>query len=45
MTARLLFYEMTEDDGEAIEVPTSKLADLIRELVDWTTYYVTGGED
>ena len=39
---KVLSYGMTENDGEPIKIPVSKLADLIRELADWPIYYASG---
>ncbi|QSM01184.1 hypothetical protein SEA_NANOSMITE_160 [Mycobacterium phage Nanosmite] len=30
------------DVGEPLEIPASKISDLVRELVDWPLYYATG---
>ncbi|AHJ86533.1 hypothetical protein ST20ES_80 [Mycobacterium phage 20ES] len=39
---RVLDYGMTTNVGEPLEVPASKVADLVRELVDWAIYFATG---
>lgn len=39
---KVLSWGWAEDDGEPITVPIKNLADLIRELVDWPTYFASG---
>jgi len=39
---RTLDYGQTVDVGAPLEVPISKVADLVRELVDWTVWYASG---
>ncbi|AVP41927.1 hypothetical protein SEA_JSQUARED_85 [Mycobacterium phage Jsquared] len=39
---RILNYGWTNDVGEPLEIPASKIPDLVRELVDWPLYYATG---
>lgn len=37
-----LSYGQTVDVGDALEIPASKVADLVRQLVDWPLYFATG---
>jgi hypothetical protein len=39
---RTLDYGQTVDVGAPLEIPMSKVADLVRELVDWTAWFATG---
>ncbi|QBI96580.1 hypothetical protein SEA_WHABIGAIL7_78 [Mycobacterium phage Whabigail7] len=39
---RVLDYGMTQNVGDPLEIPASKIADLVRELVDWPMYFATG---
>ncbi|AIT13552.1 hypothetical protein SEA_SEMPERFI_78 [Mycobacterium phage SemperFi] len=39
---RVLDYGTTVNVGDPLEVPASKVADLVRELVDWPIYFATG---
>lgn len=39
---RVLSYGSTEDVGEPLEILANKVADLVRELVDWPLYYARG---
>jgi hypothetical protein len=39
---RQLRRDWWEDDGEPLFVPIGALADLVREMVDWPTYYANG---
>ncbi|QTF81501.1 hypothetical protein SEA_TARSUSIV_77 [Mycobacterium phage TarsusIV] len=39
---RVLDYGMTKNVGDPLEIPASKVADLVRELVDWPIYFATG---
>ncbi|QCG76928.1 hypothetical protein SEA_XIANYUE_75 [Mycobacterium phage XianYue] len=39
---RVLDYGTTTNVGDPLEVPASKVADLVRELVDWPIYFATG---
>ncbi|AEK10050.1 hypothetical protein FDH96_gp117 [Mycobacterium phage Rey] len=39
---RTLDYGHTVDVGDPLEIPASKVADLVRELVDWPLYFATG---
>ena len=41
-TGKTLNYGLTTDVGEPLEVPISRVADLIRELADWPIWYATG---
>lgn len=37
-----LSYGATEDVGDPLEIPLSKVSDLVRELVDWPLWYASG---
>ncbi|EHB47617.1 hypothetical protein MycrhDRAFT_5743 [Mycolicibacterium rhodesiae JS60] len=39
---RTLDYGRTKNVGEPLEIPVSKVADLVRELVDWPLYFASG---
>ncbi|ASZ75418.1 hypothetical protein PBI_JOSHKAYV_79 [Mycobacterium phage JoshKayV] len=39
---RVLDYGQTTNVGDPLEIPSSKVADLVRELVDWPLYFATG---
>ncbi|AZV00870.1 hypothetical protein KIY87_gp25 [Mycobacterium phage Malec] len=39
---RVLDYGQTVNVGDPLEIPASKVADLVRELVDWPLYFATG---
>ena len=39
---RTLDYGQTVDVGAPLEIPISKVADVIREMVDWTVWFATG---
>ncbi|AMS01066.1 hypothetical protein SEA_ARCHERNM_72 [Mycobacterium phage ArcherNM] len=39
---RVLDYGLTKSVGDPLEIPASKVADLVRELVDWPLYFATG---
>jgi hypothetical protein len=41
-TGKTLSYGSTVSMGEPMEIPISKVPDLIRELADWPIYYATG---
>lgn len=41
-TGKTLNYGATVNVGEPLEIPISKVADLIRELADWPIYYANG---
>lgn len=41
-TGATLNYGSTTDVGDPMEIPLSKVADLIRELADWPMYYANG---
>jgi hypothetical protein len=38
----VLSYGHTTDVGDPMEIPWNKVADLVRELVDWPLYYANG---
>ncbi len=38
----VLSYGTTVNVGDPLEVPLSKVSDLVRELVDWPIYYASG---
>lgn len=38
---RTLDYGQTANVGEPLEIPISKVADLIRELADWPIYFLS----
>ncbi|QXN74107.1 hypothetical protein SEA_MICULUCIGAS_78 [Mycobacterium Phage MiculUcigas] len=42
---RMLNYGQTVDVGEPLEIPLSKVADLVRELVDWPIYFASGAAE
>jgi hypothetical protein len=37
-----LSFGTAKEVGDPLEIPASKVADLARELVDWSLYYATG---
>ena len=39
---RTLSYGQTVDVGAPLEIPISKVSDVVRELVDWTVWFATG---
>lgn len=41
-TGATLRYGQRNDVGEPLEIPVSKVATLVHELVDWPLYYATG---
>lgn len=40
-TGKLLSRGLTEDAGDALEIPISKVPDLVRDLADWPIWYAT----
>lgn len=42
---RTLDYGQTKDVGEPLEIPISKVSDLVRELTDWPIWYATTTEE
>lgn len=42
---KTLNYGITNDIGEALEIPIGHVADLVRELTDWPIWYATGKEN
>ena len=41
-TGAILNHGWPTNVGEPLEIPASKVADLVRELTDWPLYYATG---
>ncbi|AIW02970.1 hypothetical protein PBI_LARENN_75 [Mycobacterium phage Larenn] len=40
-TGKTLNYGYTVDVGDPLEIPISKISDLIRELADWPIWYAS----